>query len=451
MTEQEDAIHIFKSLESFVRLQFGDSLVCMPVYTPDDDGRFIIIYCRPTVKGDLKSDIWCSMKYLPIFYIIGIVDGNLELSLKLITYHGKNVDELKLTNVYYDDNPSDYSIDKRKIEFIQRLNNLKLCQGVKFPDADITHSLHTLSESYLIECLENDIVLRSRHCTFAIPKDQDKGACDTCSSLSRKQSERKLKRAGKRRKNQNKYDEDDFTIFSEERNFIHPSQDDINTEYTKHEENVPNDEESEHSYLPDVYENGYTYDGGGNRDGHVLEYNDEEMDFSWSVGNPILSQVNEKQELLGGTDSVHDGLVESSLPDNKSTFHQCKQCSYQTIEKSELIMHISSVHRKMKQRTFKCKYCVHKTSNKSQLLRHIQDSHDPEKPYSCDSCQFKSKEKRTLVQHVVAVHDKTKSYLCEQCSYSTPSKGRLSCHIKAVHDKVMNTIIGQVSNQDSIF
>ena len=134
-----------------------------------------------------------------------------------------------------------------------------------------------------------------------------------------------------------------------------------------------------------MYENGYTYDGGGNRDRHVLEYNDVETDYSWSLGNPILSQVNQKQELLGGTDSVHDELVESSFPDSESTYHQCKQCSYQTLEKSELIMHISSVHRKMKQRTFKCKYCVHKTSNKSQLLRHIQDSHDPEKPYSCDS------------------------------------------------------------------
>ena len=409
--ETEKSQNIFQSLESFemfVRLKFGDLLVCMPVITHGGE-RFITIYHR-TRTGKNSSGIGCGMKYLPLFYVIGTIDEHLELHLKLITFHGKIIDEHAVNAVKLDD-------DLHLIEFIQQLNKIRLCEGIKITEDQTQHSFQTFSHLYLIEQLENNVIIRSRNCTFSVSEKESDSICEKCAALSSLKPKKILKETRKRRKLRKSYNQDNFTIFNDDKNNVYPSQYEDNHGHFKPEMNVSilKNENTEYELPPDDYHNEYNYDGGGeayaSQNDSTFEYNDADLDDEWS---PELGELRQQSDKV---------------------FNQSENDELSFENKADA--NVSVIHRKTKQRTFKCKYCVHKTSDKPELLRHIQEAHDPEKPYSCDSCLFKTKEKRTLVQHIVAVHDKSKSYLCEQCSYATPSKGRLSCHIKAVHDKVL--------------
>ena len=168
--------------ENLVRLQFGDSLSCMPVIT-SSGSKFVSIWNDIPEYADKDS---FSMKYLPLFYIIGAPDEKSNLELKLITFHGKVIEELK-------DSPSQPLNDGCKIEFVDKLRHLKLCQGVKSPNIETKHDLHTLSTFYLIEQLEHDIVIRSRNCNFALYEDSGSTVCSMCLALNRKEPTKKKK------------------------------------------------------------------------------------------------------------------------------------------------------------------------------------------------------------------------------------------------------------------
>ena len=438
MEKRENTLDTLKSFEIFVRLKFGDSLICIPVITDGGD-RFISIYHR--LNATQSSTGMYGMRYLPLFYVIGAIDENFELSLKLITFHGKIIDELKVSkpsNVEHNAQPS----DNEKVEFIQRLKYMKLCQGTKIMDNEREQRLKDFSDFCLIEQLEDNIIIRSRYCKFAILENETDFKCEMCASLNATEPITYNKEKKKRRKLKKNYSEDGFTIFNEDEGSITgTSQYDVSEGYFKPELELPSvkEENTDEEYLSDEYQNGYNYDGGGSDyrpDSQNLAYNETDFDDEWT---PHSSNFEETQLSTAISDSPSMIPGEHPLPDmhkNSGKTFKCKHCTYVSTEKQEMVKHISLTHRKMKQRTLKCKYCDYKTIDKPQLIQHIQESHDPEKPYSCDSCAFKTKEKRTLVQHIIAVHDKSKSYLCEQCSYATPSKGRLSCHIKAVHDKV---------------
>merc|ERR1719412_562445 len=111
------------------------------------------------------------MKYLPLFYVIGSIEDE-KLCLKLMTYHGKIVDEV---------NEKDFPMDDGdKVGFIGKLKDIKLCRGVCFDSEGVNWSIQS---NVLLESIENNIVLRSRDCQFAV-FDDDSLVCDNCECLN---------------------------------------------------------------------------------------------------------------------------------------------------------------------------------------------------------------------------------------------------------------------------
>ena len=104
---------LLKSVSSLVESNFKDSLTSTIVKT--GDSLYLSIWKSP---NKMTSDKRMTMKYLPLFYVICSVGTDNSILLKLITYHGKIVEELKA------------STNKAKVDFVGKLRNIQLCSGV---------------------------------------------------------------------------------------------------------------------------------------------------------------------------------------------------------------------------------------------------------------------------------------------------------------------------------
>ena len=88
-------------------------------------------------------------------------DGSKKLSLKLITFHGKIVDQI---------NEADHPLmtDEDKVNFVGKLDKLKLCKGIEMPDTDLKLDARTFSSMYLVERLQQEVIIRSYNCQYAL-------------------------------------------------------------------------------------------------------------------------------------------------------------------------------------------------------------------------------------------------------------------------------------------
>ena len=71
-----------EDLEEFVRGHFDDLLVSMSISATGS--LFLNIWQQPS-----ELNIGYVMKYNPLFHVIATVDEDSNLSLKLVTFHGK--------------------------------------------------------------------------------------------------------------------------------------------------------------------------------------------------------------------------------------------------------------------------------------------------------------------------------------------------------------------------
>ena len=122
------------------------------------------------------------MNDLPLFYIIGSINENSKLCLRLITFHGKVVSELN-------DDVNDPIDDHTKISFVDRLLHLQLCQGVKMLDPTLKLDPQTFAFLYLVEQLDQNVIVRSRQCQFAL--QDEKLVCEVCEALNENASNKK--------------------------------------------------------------------------------------------------------------------------------------------------------------------------------------------------------------------------------------------------------------------
>ena len=147
---------ILEALDSLVESHFRDNLASSIVQTGSN--LFISIWKPPQDETSCGGVREMSMKYLPLFYVIGSVE-DCKICLKLITYHGKVVDEV---------NGKDFPLDDgNKLGFIGKLNDIKLCRGICFDTQNVNWSIQS---NVLLECLETNLVLRSQKCQFGEKK-----------------------------------------------------------------------------------------------------------------------------------------------------------------------------------------------------------------------------------------------------------------------------------------
>ena len=78
-------------------------------------------------------------------------------------------------------------------------------------------------------------------------------------------------------------------------------------------------------------------------------------------------------------------------------FH-CQLCTFSAVSSSPLIIHMDTVHKKMK--AFECE-------------KHIRTVHENEKPYKCESCHTCFGRNYSLKLHKEAVHENKKPFSSE--------------------------------------
>ena len=143
-------------------------------------------------------------------------------------------------------------------------------------------------------------------------------------------------------------------------------------------------------------------------------------------------KFNKKSNLKVHINSVHE----------KSRIESCEQCDYTCTVKDSLKQHIMSVHNG---ETFICTHCEKEFNWKSDMNRHIKTFHSGE-VYPCPDCLKEFPQKRYLTEHLKtrtcdkSNESKNKKLICEDlicsyCGYTTADSRTLERHIKGVHLK----------------
>ena len=158
-----------EDLEEFVRSNFDDLLVSMSISSTGT--LFLNIWQQPS---ELNNGY--IMKYNPLFHVIATVDENSNLTLRLITFHGKIVSEKS-------DGDTQLTTEE-KLNFVKRLQQSNLCKGFEMTETGLRLDPKHFSSTYLVEQFEENVIVRSRNCNFAVT--EEKPICVPCLNLSNK-------------------------------------------------------------------------------------------------------------------------------------------------------------------------------------------------------------------------------------------------------------------------
>ena len=486
MTTTQD---ILEALDSLIESHFGESLASSIVATKAS--LFLSVWRQPETQTEAIIE-GISMKYLPSFYVIGSIEDT-KLSLKLITYHGKIVDEV---------NEKDFPMDDgNKLGFIGKLSEMELCQGISRNDDKIHGKVQS---NVLLEQLEDNIITRSRQCQFAV--FDGKSICDNCECMNiddlkqeafhpefksqeavptlqgnkvpyesvEKTEElieetydvdylppmheiRKKRNAPKRKGIKRKLQRNLNSVFKCKHCVFE----------TDKKESMTNHIIVNHVRIKKIQCDHCEYKSANlsnmalhTKDVHNLEFSKDkdsvtfvkDVEFECDL---CLFITTKKEYLRKHKITVHETKEKltceqctfSTKRTNKMTEHiqkvheklcsfQCEQCPYKFAYKRELDKHVSAVHMKIK--PFLCNFCSYETAYKSQLSWHINIVHNQVKPFLCEYCPYKTSQKRNLTLHNRCKHEMVKPIKCtyEDCTYETISTSRLTTHIKFVHQKI---------------
>ncbi|ERL88983.1 zinc finger protein 337 [Dendroctonus ponderosae] len=106
--------------------------------------------------------------------------------------------------------------------------------------------------------------------------------------------------------------------------------------------------------------------------------------------------------------------------------HVCEECGHRCVKKSDLHIHMLSVHND--ERNFSCADCDKSFKTKPLLKRH-QVVHLNPRTYCCDLCGQRFNDGGTLKTHIQLKHIRSRDFICPICGLSFPMKATLEKHI----------------------
>ena len=119
------------------------------------------------LKKDLKG-----LKYLPNFHVIFQAHKSDNLTVRLVTFHGKTVDSL-----VFKKSEENEGLPEHIKEFMLKYSSsdLSLCQGI------LREKAMNVIEEHLVEFLNDTIIVRSIKCKFSIKSDLT--ICEECTKI----------------------------------------------------------------------------------------------------------------------------------------------------------------------------------------------------------------------------------------------------------------------------
>ena len=110
----------------------------------------------------------------------------------------------------------------------------------------------------------------------------------------------------------------------------------------------------------------------------------------------------------------------------------CSICERKFKIKSELRLHVNTIH---EGKGFKCQFCNNTFKSKSSKNLHVRKVHEGFKPepQKCSQCEKIYSSASALKLHVRAVHEKKRPYACHLCDLSFGQSGNLKIHLKGKH------------------
>ena len=366
-------------LDNLVKSKFEDTISSILVKT--NDSSFLSIW----LKHPKSSNTPYTMKYLPLFYVIGSQDKDTKLSLKLTTFHGKVLEELNgFDNLLSDED---------KIGFVGKLERMQLCQGITMPDNDLKLDASTFSAMYLVERLEENVIVRSHHCQYALYEDS---VCKMCFSLNTAYNSTKMK--------YDPCDEDSFYYDGDDETLQNLYEDGMEESSTfLSSQNKPSEP---------VYQN---------------SFNDDMDEGSATKSNIEKTRVKKLKQKVNKNEKAKK--TSKSLKKESKTQIKCKHCSYETNDIKCLMTHNIQVHTPRfngvfcdETGTFKCEECSFTTTIRKEYTSHIS-SHDSS-AHQCQLCGKILGRKDSLKSHMNTVHKRP--FRCPSCPYETAQESRLT-------------------------
>ena len=449
----------FDEFEQSIKYHFGSTMVSIVV--SNGESAFLSIWKNPSLDAS-NDDTLSTMRYLPLFYVICSFDKEKKTTLKLITHHGKVVDTWSMK-----ENQAGSELNEaEKLKFVEKLTKMKMCPGVE--SSDFVNGPH------LIEQLEQNVIIRSRQCKFALFEGV---VCDSCQKLNQNKRTKSKSNTRQRTRSENR---NTVTNPANLYTNVDPKATvrlELQEEFTKNKDKVNSILEVDTYELPEnvlLTELEWDYDGQNDditcfeedsshiqKNSAMKGKNTSDMPLEREVSLSLqakesqydcdrcVSNCSTRSQLRKHTDCVHKTYVISKNggntktknsefdKNNKTNIHSSQECNFKYTKKSR----IEEVCNKSKPLT--CQHCDENFSTKAELNKHLRHIHLQEqqrgttnKEFKCPSCDFVTSRKTGLTDHVNAVHDKVKPYMCQHCSHTFASNGNLTQHIHAVHDKL---------------
>ena len=155
---------LLEELETLIKEHYGDLIFNMAVSAKGS----LFVSCWQQTSELTENSFY--MEYWPMFYLIGTVQDESRLILKIISYNGRVIDSLgengqKITS-------------EETLDFIEKLLSLELCAGIQ----EVSDRKVDLA-AYIIERIEHKVFVRSRDCQLGL--NDGRKVCDPCTSLDK--------------------------------------------------------------------------------------------------------------------------------------------------------------------------------------------------------------------------------------------------------------------------
>ena len=372
-------------LNGLIKSQYGD--IISSILVNSSQSPFLSVWSKETNRNNESF----SMNYLPLFYVIASYDKDSKLSLKLITFHGKVLEELNGFN--------NLISDQDKLNFVGKLEKMKLCQGIQMPDNDLKLDASTFAAMYLVERLDQHIIVRSQQCQYGL---YGESICKMCASLNTAYSSNKFK---------DDPGDEDILYYTDR------------VEYPA-EAQYEQEPHASYPYLSSPLE----IDNMSGQNELDMQLIKDESEYEISITN---NKCRKKRNIKNTSKaSQKDKTDTKKTKKENSTVIKCKHCPYETNAIKLLMIHNIETHSPGfngdfcdETGTYRCEECSFSTAVKKEYIDHISSAHGSS-VHQCKICGKILGRKDSLRTHMNTVHKRP--YKCPSCPYETAQESRLT-------------------------